>query len=82
MGKPIGSEAARQNLPDILERAAKGETTVVTKRGRPVAAVVPFDAGARPAGRGPSLLSLRGSGRGLWGKDPAKTISRGRKEWA
>jgi prevent-host-death family protein len=81
MAKAIGSEAARQNLPGILERAAKGETTVVTKRGRPVAAVVPFDADTRPGGRGPSLLSLRGSGRGLWGKDPAKTIARGRKEW-
>jgi prevent-host-death family protein len=81
MGKPIGSEAARQNLPDILERAAKGETTVVTKRGRPVAAVVPFETGVRSGARGPSLLALRGSGKGLWGKDPAKTILRGRKEW-
>lgn len=79
MGKAVGSEAARQNLPDILERAAKGEMTVVTKRGRPVAAVVPFASAARA--RGASLLSLRGSGRGLWGRDPAKTIARGRKEW-
>jgi antitoxin (DNA-binding transcriptional repressor) of toxin-antitoxin stability system len=72
---------ARQNLPEILERAGKGETTVVTKRGRPVAAVVPFHGRGPSGAQGPSLLSLRGSGRGLWGKDPARAIERSRKEW-
>jgi prevent-host-death family protein len=81
MGKTIGSEAARQSLPGILERAAKGETTIVTRRGRPIAAVVPVDAVGPPGQKAPSLLSLRGSGKGLWGKDPAKAIARGRREW-
>jgi len=80
MSKATGAEAARKHLPDILDRAAKGETTVVTRRGRPVAAVVPISSTPHGA-RGPSLLSLRGSGKGLWGKDPATLIARGRKEW-
>jgi prevent-host-death family protein len=74
----VGAEAARQNLPEILDRASKGDTTIVTRRGRPVAAVVPT---FLPAKSGPSLLSLRGSGRGLWGEDPGKTIRSGRKSW-
>jgi hypothetical protein len=28
-----------------------------------------------------SLVSLKGSGRGLWGRDPAKTIDALRDEW-
>ena len=80
MAEAIDAEAARQNFLRILERAANGETVVVTERGRAVAAMVLFDPGPRPVGPSPSLLSLRGSGRGLWGKDPAKTIARGRRE--
>lgn len=82
MSKPTGAEAARKNLPAILDRAAKGETTVVTRRGRPVAVVGPVEAAApAPRARGQSLLALRGSGKGLWGKDPAATIAQGRKAW-
>lgn len=81
MSKSTGAEAARKHLPDILDRAVKGETTVVTRRGRPVAAVVPIDPSSPHGARGPSLLSLRGSGKGLWGKDPAALIARGRKAW-
>jgi prevent-host-death family protein len=81
MSKATGAEAARKHLPDILDRAAKGETTVVTRRGRPVAAVVPINSTPLHGARGPSLRSLRGSGKGLWGKDPATRIARGRKEW-
>lgn len=52
----------------------------MTRRGQAVAVVGPVDALAqRP--RALSLLSLRGSGKGLWGKDPAATLSRGRSEW-
>jgi prevent-host-death family protein len=81
MSKATGAEAARKHLPDILDRASKGETTVVTRRGRPVAVVGPVEAVPPRPARGQSLLALRGSGKGLWGKDPAKAIARGRKEW-
>ena len=54
---------------------------MVPRRGRPVAVVGPVEQNASRKARGPALLSLLGSGKGLWGKDPALTISRGRKEW-
>jgi prevent-host-death family protein len=80
MTKTTGAEAARKNLPAILDRAAKGETTVVTRRGRAVAVVGPVDA-LPPRPRPRSLLSLLGSGKGLWGKDPAATLARARNQW-
>ena len=87
MRTKAGAEAARKNLPAILDRAARGESTVVTRRGVPVAVVGPVAAVAEASGsmpqpaRGQSLLALRGSGKGLWGKDPAATIAQGRKAW-
>lgn len=74
-----GAEQARQQLPAILAAAAAGRTTVITRHGREIAAVVPVSAvrTARPV----SLLSLAGSGRGLWGRDSSKAIARLRDEW-
>jgi prevent-host-death family protein len=79
--KPVskGAEEARQQLPAILAAAAAGQTTVITRHGREIAAVVPAAAirSARPA----SLLALAGSGRSLWGADSRKTIADLRDEW-
>ncbi|MGD9583363.1 MAG: type II toxin-antitoxin system Phd/YefM family antitoxin [Lysobacterales bacterium] len=79
--KPIskGVEAARQHLPAILAAAAAGQTTIITRHGRVVAAVVPATDAKKtqPA----SLQSLAGTGRGLWGKASGKTISKLRDEW-
>jgi prevent-host-death family protein len=75
-----GVEAARREFPAILDAAAKGGTTVITRRGVAVAAVVPASAAAKS--RPISLLSLAGSGKGLWGSDPSKTVARLRDEWA
>lgn len=74
-----GAEEARQQLPAILSAAAAGKTTVITRHGREIAAVVPAAAikPARPA----SLLALAGSGRTLWGADSRKTIDDLRDEW-
>jgi prevent-host-death family protein len=74
-----GAEEARQQLPAILAAAAAGQTTVITRHGRAIAAVVPVAAAkqARPA----SLQALAGTGRGLWGKDSSKTVSKLRDEW-
>ncbi|HXW23932.1 MAG TPA: type II toxin-antitoxin system Phd/YefM family antitoxin [Xanthobacteraceae bacterium] len=75
-----GAEDARNELPDLLAAAEKGRATVITRHGRPVAALVPIGAyGA--AVRQPPLLPLRGSGRGLWGKRSTATIRRLRDEW-
>jgi prevent-host-death family protein len=76
-----GVEEARKQLPDLLDQAERGLATIITRHGRPVAALVPLEqytSGARQQ----SLLPLAGSGRGLWGKDSRKTISRLRDEWS
>lgn len=75
-----GVEEARKALPAILDAAAAGRVTIITRRGSAVAAVVPAQGAAtmRPA----SLLPLAGSGKGMWGRDPASTVSKLRDEWS
>jgi antitoxin (DNA-binding transcriptional repressor) of toxin-antitoxin stability system len=75
-----GVEEARKALPAILDAAAQGRITVITRRGNAVAAVIPANgvATARPA----SLLALAGTGKGLWGRDAARTIAAQRDEWS
>ncbi len=82
MAKTIhkGAEAARNQLPDLLDAAENGRSTIITKHGRPVAALVPLDQYDATSGQ-QSLANLRGSGQGLWGKDSAKTIGGMRDEW-
>lgn len=75
-----GVEEARKALPAILDAAAAGHVTIITRRGSAIAAIVPAHAAAvmKPA----SLLGLAGSGKGLWGRDPAAAVSRVRDEWS
>jgi prevent-host-death family protein len=75
-----GAEEARNQLPELLEAAAQGRSTIITKRGRPVAALVPIDT-YKAAGRQKSLMPLEGSGRGLWGRNSSRTIRALRDEW-
>ena len=76
-----GAEEARNQLPHLLEAAENGQSTVITRRGRPVAALVPL-AEYRPSNRQQSLLSVEGSGRGLWGKNSTGTVRKLRDEWS
>jgi prevent-host-death family protein len=75
-----GAEEARNQLPDLLDAAEGGVSTLITRRGRPVAVLVPVN---DPAGRGAqaSLLPVRGSGQGLWGSDIDDTLTAARSEW-
>jgi len=75
-----GAEEARNQLPDLLAAAERGRSTVITRHGRPVAALVPMNDfnGCR---RQQALLALKGSGRGLWGKDSTRTVRDLRDEW-
>jgi prevent-host-death family protein len=75
-----GSEDARNELPSLIEAAEGGHATIITRRGRPVAALVPVDA-YRRSHRQQSLLPLEGSGRGQWGKNSKRTIEKLRDEW-
>jgi prevent-host-death family protein len=75
-----GAEEARNQLPDLLEAAEKGQSTIITRHGRPVAALVPLEAYSSAVRQQP-LTPAAGSGRGLWGKDSARTIRKLRDEW-
>jgi prevent-host-death family protein len=76
-----GAEEARSQLPELLEAAEQGESTIITRHGRPVAALIPIDDYEASARQQP-LLPSAGSGRGLWGKDSTRTLRRLRSEWS
>jgi prevent-host-death family protein len=76
-----GAEDARNQLPDLLEAAENGHSTIITKHGRPVAAIVPLDA-YDAASRQEPLVPMEGSGRGLWGEDSRRTLLDLRDEWS
>jgi prevent-host-death family protein len=76
-----GAEEARNQLPDLLEAAEKGRSTIITRHGRPVAALVPIESYGAAIRQQP-LLPVSGSGRGLWGKNSTRTIQKLRDEWS
>lgn len=75
----LGSEAARQRLSELLERARRGESTVIQKHGVAVAALVPIE--QMPRRRRAPLRSLRGTGAGCWGDDAAGFVDQLRRDW-
>ena len=75
-----GAEEARNQLPDLLAAAEKGRSTIITRHGRPVAALVPVDA-YEAGGKQQPLISVAGSGRGMWGEDVARAVKQLRDEW-
>jgi prevent-host-death family protein len=76
-----GAEEARNQLPELLDAAEKGRSTIITKHGRPVAALIPVDAYGATLRQQP-LTTVEGSGRGLWGKSSSRTIRKLRDEWS
>jgi prevent-host-death family protein len=78
--KRYGAEEARTMLPELLERAHRVESSVITKRGKPYAEVVPVGTVVVGAAKS-SLVSLAGSGHGLWGRSSRQTVKRMRDEW-
>jgi len=76
-----GAEDARNQLPDLLAAAEKGRSTVITRHGRAIAALIPV-AEYRGGAAQESLTALKGSGRGLWGADSARTLRGMREEWS
>ena len=75
------AEEARNQLPALLDAAEKGRSTVITRHGLPVAAIVPIAAYSAAVRQQP-LIPVAGSGRGLWGKDSARTLRKLRDEWS
>jgi prevent-host-death family protein len=80
MSEPIGAMDARKHFAELIDRAHRGEPTIVTRHGVPWAAIVPIEE-AGPKDRVAGLVDLVGSGEGLWGDDPAETIEALRGEW-
>ncbi len=86
MSKQIlyGLEQARSQLPHIVAEAHAGAYSVITKHGKPYAAVIPLqDLEKLRAAEKPQqgLLSLKGTGKGLWGAHGGKAIADLRDEW-
>jgi len=76
-----GAEEARNQLRALLDAAERGLSTVITRHGLPVAAIVPIAAYSAAVRQQP-LIRVAGSGRGLWGKDSARTLRKLREEWS
>ncbi len=76
-----GAEEARNQLPDLLDAAEKGRSTIITRHGRPVAALVPIEAYGVAGGQQP-LMPAAGSGRGLWGRNSTRASRKLRDEWS
>lgn len=52
MSKPVNIADAKARLPELVERAARGEEVVIARNGRPRARLVPIAPRRRVAGRG------------------------------
>lgn len=76
----LGLEQARAQLPTLVSRAEAGGRSVITRHGKPCAAIVPVQDLALRA-PGSALLALRGSGAGLWGAEAAAAVQTLRDEW-
>ncbi len=76
-----GAEDARTHLPELLERAHRGTPTLITRRGRPYAVLMPVGQ-AQAAMRRISVMTLAGTGAGLWGGDSARMVAAMRDEWS
>ena len=63
-----GAEEARNQLPDLLDAAEKGRSTIITRHGRPVAALVSIEAYGAAVRQQP-LTPVAGSGM-TWWKNP------------
>jgi prevent-host-death family protein len=76
----IGLEQARSELPRLVSQAQAGTSAVITRHGKPCAALVPLEHLQKKKLRG-GLLALRGSGAGLWGPNVGSAVNKLRNEW-
>jgi prevent-host-death family protein len=75
-----GAEEARNQLPNILDAAENGQSTIITRHGKAVAALIPIDT-YNGVERQQPLMPVAGSGRALWGAVSTDTIGELRDEW-
>jgi antitoxin (DNA-binding transcriptional repressor) of toxin-antitoxin stability system len=77
--RTVGLEEGRKQLPQLAELAHSGQGSLLTRHGKPYAAIVAPEVLLK-ARRRPSFLALRGTGKGLWGK-PSERVAALREEW-
>jgi prevent-host-death family protein len=77
----VGAYQAKTRLPELLDRVEKGERIVITRRGVPVAVLVPVEAERirEPAAVVDDVLQFR-RGRQLRGERIVDLIREGRRE--
>ena len=68
MTRSISAREANQRFSDILGRAAQGEATVITRRGQPVAQLVPYAEERKPSQAWSRLLRTLEAGLPLGGR--------------
>jgi prevent-host-death family protein len=68
----VGTFEAKNKLSALIERAERGEEIIITRRGRPVAKLVPF-------GETRSIERAREAARQL--REHAKAMKLGRFDW-
>lgn len=79
-----GLEQARIKLPALVAQANAGVASVITRYGKPYAAIVSFEdlqKSSCASSAAASVISLGGTGKGLWGSSPAQTVAELRDEW-
>ena len=84
MKTTYGLEQARSQLPHIAAEAHAGYSSVITRHGKPVAAVVPISvlqAQQSSLVRQGGILALRGTGRSVWALKGGKAVADLRDEW-
>ncbi|RYF81808.1 MAG: type II toxin-antitoxin system prevent-host-death family antitoxin [Comamonadaceae bacterium] len=79
--RSVGLEQGRNHLPELASRANAGEPSLLTRHGKPYAAIVSPELLAKATRRPSGFLNLRGTGTGLWGATPARHIADLRDEW-
>ena len=61
MSKPVNIADAKARLPELVERAARGEEVIIARNGEPRARLVPLRArGRRVPGRGAGKWKISG----------------------
>jgi prevent-host-death family protein len=80
MNQSVGAYDAKTHLPKLLERVAKGERITITKRGVPVAMLVPpTEAMARDVEQVIAEFRRASAGKSLRGLSIKKLIEEGRR---
>jgi hypothetical protein len=79
--RSIGLKQGRKLLSHLAGLANGGQGILLTKYGKPYAAIVEPEVLLRTRRKKSSFLALRGTGKGLWGRSASKGIAAARGGW-